>query len=356
MMDDGKMTFAAPTSDQSPLGSQATPPTLEVRDLQVHFDLADGRRVQAVDGVSFTLGAGKTLGIVGESGSGKTTVVRAVLRIIESPGQVGGGQILFQGTDLLSLPDEAMRRIRSRRIAMIFQNPAGSLDPLFTIGDQFTETIQAHLGLNRKQAITRAKEALNLVGISDPSGVMASFPTYFNAGMIQRIMIGMAVSCEPDVILADEPTTTLGVLAQAQILNALMGIQERLGTAMLLITHDMGVVSHVADDILVMYAGRCVEHGSKEQVLLSPQHPYTVGLMGSVPEIDQSREKRLRTISGFPPDLAALPVGCPFAPRCYRKPAIADLVRPDLIEVEPGHRVACHSPVPAAERKQLLHG
>jgi oligopeptide/dipeptide ABC transporter ATP-binding protein len=322
----------------------------------VHFDLHDGRRVQAVDGVSFTLGSGKTLGIVGESGSGKTTVVRAMLRIVEAPGRIGGGQVFFRGEDLLGLSEAEMRRIRSRKIAMIFQNPAGSLDPLFTIGDQFVETIRAHLGLTGRQAVDRAKEALDLVGIADPAGIMASFPTFFNAGMIQRIMIGMAISCEPDVILADEPTTTLGVLAQAQILNALMGIQERLGMAMLLITHDMGVVSHVADDILVMYAGRCVEYGSKEQVLLNAQHPYTVGLMGSVPEIDQERGARLRTIPGFPPDLSALPQGCPFAPRCFRKPAIADLVRPELTEVEPGHWVACHSPVPAAERKQLHHG
>jgi oligopeptide/dipeptide ABC transporter ATP-binding protein len=330
-------------------------PVLDVRGLMVHFDLHDGRRVQAVDGVSFVLDSGKTLGIVGESGSGKTTVVRAVLRIVDAPGNIGGGQIIFQGQDLLGLPAPEMRRLRSRKIAMIFQNPAGSLDPLFTIGDQFVETIRTHTGLSRRQAVDRAKEALDLVGIADPAAVMASFPTYFNAGMIQRIMIGMAISCEPDLILADEPTTTLGVLAQAQILNALMGIQKRLGSAMLLITHDMGVVSHVADDILVMYAGRCVEYGSKEQVLLNPRHPYTVGLMGSVPEVDQARTTRLNTIPGFPPDLSALPPGCPFAPRCYRKPPVADVVRPELVEIEPGHWVACHSPVPAEEGRRALH-
>jgi oligopeptide/dipeptide ABC transporter ATP-binding protein len=330
-------------------------PVLDVRNLMVHFDLQDGRRVQAVDDLSFVLESGKTLGIVGESGSGKTTVVRAVLRIVDAPGRIGGGQMFFRGRDLMSLSDTDMRQLRSRKIAMIFQNPAGSLDPLFTIGDQFVETIRTHMGLSQKQAVGRAQEALDLVGIADPMSVMESFPTFFNAGMIQRIMIGMAISCEPDVILADEPTTTLGVLAQAQILNALMGIQDRLGTAVLLITHDMGVVSHVADDILVMYAGRCVEYGSKEQVLLNPQHPYTVGLMASVPAIDQARTTRLSTIPGFPPDLSALPPGCPFAPRCYRKPAIADVVRPELAEVEPGHWVSCHSPVPAAERKQLIH-
>jgi oligopeptide/dipeptide ABC transporter ATP-binding protein len=331
-------------------------PVLEVRDLMVHFDLRDRRRVQAVDGVSFTLNAGKTLGIVGESGSGKTTVVRAVLRIVDAPGRIGGGQIIFHGQDLLGLPEREMRHLRSRKIAMIFQNPSGSLDPLFTIGDQFVETIRTHVGLDRRQANDRAKEALDLVGIVDPAAVLASFPTFFNAGMIQRIMIGMAISCEPDLILADEPTTTLGVLAQAQILNALMEIQERLGTAILLITHDMGVVSHVADDILVMYAGRCVEYGSKEQVLLNPRHPYTIGLMGSVPEVDQARTVRLNTIPGFPPDLSALPPGCPFAPRCYRKPAIAEIVRPKLVEIEPGHWVACHSPVPAAERSAVGDG
>jgi oligopeptide/dipeptide ABC transporter ATP-binding protein len=339
----------------SDAGAHGTP-VLDVRDLRVHFDLHNGRRVQAVDGVSFVLDASRTLGIVGESGSGKTTIVRAVLRIVDAPGAIGGGQVIFQGQDLLTLSDEQMRRLRSRRIAMIFQNPAGSLDPLFTIGDQFVETIRIHTGLNRRQALARAKEALDLVGIADPASVIASFPTYFNAGMIQRIMIGMAISCEPDLILADEPTTTLGVLAQAQILNALLGIQERLGTAILLITHDMGVVSHVADDILVMYAGRCVEYGAKEQVLLNPRHPYTVGLMGSVPAIDQARSSRLRTIPGFPPDLSALPAGCPFAPRCYRKPPIADVVRPELVEVEPGHWVACHSPVPPEERAVLAHG
>jgi oligopeptide/dipeptide ABC transporter ATP-binding protein len=322
----------------------------------VHFDLPNGKRIQAVDRVSFTIDSGRTLGIVGESGSGKTTVVRAVLRIIESPGKIGGGQMLFHGNDLLALPNEEMRRLRSRKIAMIFQNPAGSLDPLFTLGDQFVENIRAHTGLGRRAAVDRAKEALSLVGVANPAGVMESYPTFFNAGMIQRIMIGMAVSCEPDLILADEPTTTLGVLAQAQILNALTGIQERLGTSVLLITHDMGVVSHVADDILVMYAGRCVEYGTKEQVLLNPMHPYTVGLMRSVPAVDQARTSRLSTIQGFPPDLSALPPGCPFAPRCYRKPKIAELERPDLIEVEPGHWVACHSPVPAEERGELAHG
>jgi ABC-type dipeptide/oligopeptide/nickel transport system ATPase component len=265
----------------------ATSSLLEVRDLKVHFDLPGSRRVQAVDGISFGLAPGKTLGIVGESGSGKTTVVRAILRIVEAPGHIGGGEIRYRGQNLLDLPERAMRQLRSRKIAMIFQNPAGSLDPLFTIGQQFVETIRAHTDLNRRQATERAREALAIVGVAEPSSMMAAYPSFFNAGMIQRVMIGMAISCEPDIVLADEPTTTLGVLAQAQILNALIGIQERLGTAILLITHDMGVVAHVADDILVMYAGRCVEYGSKNQVLLNPLHPYTLGLMRSVPAIDQ---------------------------------------------------------------------
>lgn len=348
------MVNRSATVPAAPRGETASP-VLEVADLKVHFDLPGGRRVQAVDSLSFTLEPGKTLGIVGESGSGKTTVVRAILRIVGVPGRIGGGEIRYRGQDLMHLSERDMRGIRSRKIAMIFQNPAGSLDPLFTIGQQFAETIHAHTSLNREQAVGRAREALAMVGVPDPSSVMSSYPTFFNAGMIQRIMIGMAISCEPDIILADEPTTTLGVLAQAQILNALTGIQERLGTAILLITHDMGVVSHVADDILVMYAGRCVEYGAKDRVLLSPLHPYTLGLMRSVPEIDQERAARLSTIPGFPPDLSALPLGCPFAPRCYRRKPMHDVVRPELVELEPGHFVACHSPVTAEDRGQTVH-
>lgn len=325
-------------------------PVLDVRNLSVQYDLGKDRRVQAVDNVSFSLMNGKTLGIVGESGSGKTTVVRALLRIIDPPGRISGGQVFYQDQNLLTLPERKMRRLRSNNVAMIFQNPAGSLDPLFTIGDQFIETIRSHSGMNEKQAKERTKEALFMVGVESPSAVMDSYPTFFNAGMIQRIMIGMAISCEPDIILADEPTTTLGVVAQAHILKALKTIQDQLGTAVLLITHDMGVVSHIADDILVMYGGRCVEYGSKDQILLNPMHPYTLGLMRSVPAIDQQFSSRLNTIPGTPPDLSSLPPGCPFAPRCYRAQPMFEKVAPELSELEPGHWVSCHSPVPLEER------
>jgi oligopeptide/dipeptide ABC transporter ATP-binding protein len=330
-------------------------PILEVKGLHVHFSQGRGKVVRAVDNLSFTLGAGETLGIVGESGSGKTTVVRAVLRIIDSPGRIAAGEIVYRGRDLLKLPEREMRRLRGSKIAMIFQDPTGSLDPLHTIGDQFVETIRTHHAWDRARAYRRAAEVLRLVGVQDPAAAMSSYPMEFSAGMIQRMMIGMAISCEPDVILADEPTTGLGVVLQAQILNELMSIQKRLGTSMILITHDMGVVAHVADDIMVMYAGECVEYGSKEQVLLNPMHPYTLGLMRSVPQIDQARLERLPAIPGFPPDLTALGPGCPFAPRCDRQVEESLCSRPPLVEMEPGHFVACHNPVPPNERLMDVH-
>lgn len=335
------------------LENQEVIPTIQVRGLQVHFEQSRGQRVRAVDNVSFSVHAGKTLGIVGESGSGKTTVVRAILRIIDSPGKIAAGQILFRGQDLLQLPEREMQKLRGSRIAMVFQDPSGSLDPLHTIGQQFIETIRTHHRWTREQASNRAAEVLSSVGVPDPAAAMQSYPMQFSAGMIQRMMIGMAISCEPQVILADEPTTGLGVVLQAQILNELVKIERTLGTTMILITHDMGVVAHVADDIMVMYAGACVEYGSKQQVLLNPLHPYTLGLMRSVPQIDQERPERLKAIPGFPPDLSSLPAGCPFVSRCDRRVDVCETVQPTLVELEPGHYVACHSPVPENERREV---
>ena len=329
-------------------------PVLEVRDLRVHFELSNRRRVQAVDGLNFTLQEGKTLGIVGESGSGKTTVVRAILGIVDAPGRIESGQIRYRGTDLLGQSESQLRDLRGRRISMIFQDPSSSLDPLFTIGDQFVETIRSHRRSSPREARARALEVLAQVGVPNAGAAMDSYPVQFSAGMIQRMMIGMAICLEPDLILADEPTTGLGVLLQAQILNELVTIQRKLRTSMVLITHDMGVVAHAADHIMVMYAGHCVEYGPKEAVLLRPLHPYTLGLMQSVPNLDQDPTKALKVIPGFPPDLSRLPAGCPFADRCYRKPSIADSLRPPLVEMEPGHYVACHSPVPELERAEVL--
>lgn len=333
----------------------APEPVLEVRQLHVHFEQSRGNPVRAVENVTFTVPNGRTLGIVGESGSGKTTVIRAILRIIDPPGRIVSGDILYRGQNLLKLSERSMRRLRGSKLSMIFQDPSGSLDPLHTIGQQFIETIRTHHQFSRHQAYARSLEVLRLVGVPDPAAAMDAYPMQFSGGMIQRMMIGMAISCEPDVILADEPTTGLGVVLQAQILNELKKIQQELGTAMVMITHDMGVVAHVADDILVMYAGEIVEYGSKEQVLMRPMHPYTLGLMRSVPQIDQVRPTRLQTIPGFPPDLTALPPGCPFAPRCYRSVEASLCTRPPLLELEPGHFVACHNPVPENERQAEAH-
>jgi oligopeptide/dipeptide ABC transporter ATP-binding protein len=310
--------------------------------------------VQAVDRLNFTLEEGKTLGIVGESGSGKTTVVRAILRIVDAPGVIESGEIRYRGSDLLGLNEAQMRDLRGRKIAMIFQDPSSTLDPLFTIGDQFIETILSHRRTGRREARAHTIEVLALVGVHDPGAAIDAYPVQFSAGMIQRMMIGMAICLDPDLILADEPTTGLGVLLQAQILNELVTIQRKFRTSMVLITHDMGVVAHAADHIMVMYAGHCVEYGPKDAVLLRPLHPYTLGLMQSVPNLDQDPTRALKVIPGFPPDLSRLPPGCPFADRCYRKPSIADTVRPALVEAEPGHFVACHSPVPESERAEVL--
>jgi oligopeptide/dipeptide ABC transporter ATP-binding protein len=325
---------------------------LDVRNLEVNYGQSRGHLLRAVNDVSFTVKAGRTLGIVGESGSGKTTVIRAVLRIIDAPGQISGGQVLYNGRELLPLPEPEMGKLRGNRIAMIFQDPSGSLDPLQTIGAQFIETIRRHRPGSRAAARQRAMDVLSLVGVSDPAAAMKSYPMEFSAGMTQRIMIGMAISCDPDVILADEPTTGLGVVVQASILAELQGIQARLGTALVLITHDMGIVSYIADDILVMYAGKCVEYSTKEEALTRPMHPYTVGLMQSIPREDQDPNERLKTIPGFPPDISALPAGCPFFERCYRAIDECATANPALVELEPNHFVACHSPVPEEERNE----
>lgn len=351
--------MSGPSCTQSVDGAGAAgevnPPVLEVHDLEVNYGSAGGRVLRAVNHVSFAVAAGRTLGIVGESGSGKTTVIRAILRIIDPPGEIAGGEVRYNGIELLRLREAEMGKLRGDRIAMIFQDPSGSLDPLQTIGAQFVETIRRHRGCSRKAARERATEVLRLVGVSDPGAAMRSYPMQFSAGMTQRMMIGMAISCDPEVILADEPTTGLGVVVQASILAVLKEIQRRLGTSLVLITHDMGIVSYVADDILVMYAGQCVEYSSKEAVLVRPLHPYTLGLMQSIPSEDQDPNERLNAIPGFPPDISSLPPGCPFVSRCYRAIPTCATVNPPLAELEPNHFVACHAPVPDEDRTRATH-
>jgi oligopeptide/dipeptide ABC transporter ATP-binding protein len=318
---------------------------LSVRDLRTYFFLSAGRILKAVDGVSFKVNGGRTLGIVGESGSGKSVTARSILRVVEEPGRIVGGQVIFDGQDLLSLSQTEMAHVRGKRISMIFQDPGTALDPLFTVGSQFLETIQVHTKVTKQEAEARAIQALTAVGVPQPSSALKQFPMDFSAGMTQRIMAGLAISCEPELILADEPTTTLGVTVQAQILETLADIQAKLGMAMILITHDFGVISQMAHDVFVMYAGKCMEYGPMEALLVSPRHPYTVGLISSVPSIETESVQRLKTIPGFPPDMLNLPGGCPFSPRCERATAECATDMPLLTEMTDSHWVACYNPM-----------
>lgn len=318
------------------------PPLLEVEDLRTHFFLGENRILKAVDGISFTVDRGQTLGIVGESGSGKSVTARSILRVVEPPGRIVAGKILFESTDLTQVDD--MRPYRGKRISMVFQDPGTALDPLFTVGDQYLETITTNLKFAKAEARERALEAMKAVGVPDPLAAMHQYPMEFSAGMVQRLMIGLAISCFPDLILADEPTTTLGVTIQAQILETLAEIQQQFGMAVILITHDFGVISQMADHIYVMYAGTCMEYGPKSALLERPRHPYTVGLINSVPSIESDTIQRVKAIPGFPPDMLHLPKGCPFSTRCDRVKDICTQEKPTLQQIQPDQWVACFNP------------
>jgi oligopeptide/dipeptide ABC transporter ATP-binding protein len=314
---------------------------LDVRDLQTQFSTSGGV-VRAVDGVSWDVRAGETVALVGESGCGKSVSALSVMRLVSAPaGRIVGGQILFKGRDLLGLSDEEMRKVRGREIGMIFQEPMTSLNPVLTIGRQLTETLEIHLGMTPAQSRARAGEILGLVGISDPERRLRQYPHQFSGGMRQRIMIAMALSCNPALILADEPTTALDVTIQAQILELLKDLSLKLGAAMLLITHNLGVVARYADRVNVMYAGRIVERGTAREIYAHPRHPYTLGLLRSVPRLDEPRKARLDPISGQPPDLTRLPPGCAFAPRCGFVVERCRAERPELETVATAHSSAC---------------
>jgi oligopeptide/dipeptide ABC transporter ATP-binding protein len=291
---------------------------LEVQDLRTHFHVMDGV-VRAVDGVSFGVGRGRTLGVVGESGCGKSVTAMTVMRLLDiPPARIASGRILFEGRDLLALPEDQMRKLRGNEIAMIFQEPMSSLNPVFNIGTQISEAVRLHFGVDKKEALDRSIEALRLVGIAFPERRVKQYPHEMSGGMRQRVMIAMALACEPKLLIADEPTTALDVTIQAQILDLIRTIQERTQTAVLLITHDLGVVAEMADDVVVMYAGRVVEHGTVSEVLLQPRHPYTEGLLTSIPSKGM-RGQRLNVIKGSVPNPFNMPTGCNFAPRCpYR--------------------------------------
>ncbi|MDO9435710.1 ABC transporter ATP-binding protein [Hydrogenophaga sp.] len=318
-------------------------PLLKIRDLRTHFD-SDRGTVQSVNGVDIDVQQGQTVCLVGESGSGKTVTAHSILKLIPMPpGRIVSGQILWQGRDLVPLNTAAMNEVRTKEIAIVFQEPMTSLNPVYTVGEQVAEAVRRHLKLGRRAAMERAAEMLHLVRIPDASRRVHDYPHQFSGGMRQRVMIAMALSCNPKLLIADEPTTALDVTIQAQILELLEEMKSRLDMSILLITHAMGVVAETAQRVVVMYAGKVVEDAGVEQLFDSPRHPYTQGLIRSIPRIDTSAsiKKRLQTIPGTVPSLIHLPKGCAFAARCpAARPACLEAV-PALREVSPGHRVAC---------------
>ncbi len=319
---------------------------LELRDLQVEFRTAAGL-VHAVDGISLSVERGQTLGIVGESGSGKSVTSLAIMRLIASPpGRITGGSVRFEDRELLDLPLDEMRRIRGREIAMIFQDPMTSLNPVLTIGRQITEVMELHLALSARAARARAIELLELVGIPSPQRRLDDFPHHFSGGMRQRVMIAMAIACRPKLLIADEPTTALDVTIQAQILELIRSLQVELGMALIIITHDLGVVAGMADRVSVMYAGRIVEEGPAETIFDDPRMPYTIALLQSVPNpVDGAR--RLTPIPGLPPEPFGATRSCRFAPRCVHAEAACRTQAPSLRAVGADHRAACRREIHA---------
>jgi len=331
---------------------------LEVEDLRVHFRTEDGV-VKAVDGVSFSVESGRTLGIVGESGSGKSVTSMTLMGLTRAGNAEISGTVRFDGRDLLTAPDRELRKIRGEEVAMVFQDPLSSLHPFYRVGAQLTEAIRAHHDVPRAGARDRALELLDLVGIPAPRGRIDSYPHEFSGGMRQRVMIAMALINDPKLLIADEPTTALDVTVQAQILELIARLQEELQMAVIIITHDLGVVAQVADDIAVMYAGRIVEQADKEAIFVAPQHPYTWGLLKSIPRLDSPRDEELVPIPGRPPSLINLPTGCSFHPRCAYVRDRHRKVDPQLESVpdQPGHRVACLlSPEERRQRWAELQG
>ena len=317
------------------------PKLLEVRNLKTQFFTQDGV-VHAVNGISYHVNTGETVAIVGESGSGKSVGVMSLIRLIpQPPGKIVDGEVLFDGQDLLKLKEDELRDIRGNRIAMIFQDPMTSLNPVLTIGRQITEALELHLHMNKEQARKRAVQLLEMVGIPGADSRLDDYPHQFSGGMRQRVMIAMGLSCDPQLLIADEPTTALDVTIQAQIVDLTRRLQDELGMAIIWITHDLGVVAGMADRVLVMYSGFIVEEGNVNDLYAHPRHPYTLGLLRSIPRLDLGRQKRLIPIDGLPPDLLEPPTHCPFAPRCAFVQEKCWQENPALVEVTPGHKAAC---------------
>jgi len=315
---------------------------LEIDDLQTHFFTSAGV-VKAVDGISYNVNQGETVAVVGESGCGKSVSALSILRLVaDPPGRIVGGSIRFEGRNLLKLSEDEIRNVRGKDIAMVFQEPMTSLNPVLTIGRQLTETLEQHLDMTREQAVARAIELLGMVGISDSGRRLKQYPHHFSGGMRQRVMIAMALCCEPKLIIADEPTTALDVTIQAQILELMKDLTRRLGVALIVITHNLGIVARYADRVNVMYAGRIIESGTAGDIYHRPHHPYTLALLRSVPRMDQPRQARLDPVRGQPPDLTRLDDGCAFRPRCgFATPRCAEAA-PPLAPVDSGaHIAAC---------------
>lgn len=315
---------------------------LEVKNLKTYFKTEDGI-VKAVDGISFELKRGETVGIVGESGSGKSVTNLSILRLIpQPPGEIVAGEVSFHGRDILLLPHEEVRKIRGKRIAMIFQDPMTSLNPFMKISKQMMEITQLHLGYTKSQAYEHAVKMLETVGIPDARNRVDGYPHEFSGGMRQRVMIAMALSCEPEILIADEPTTALDVTIQAQILELIKKLKDETGTSVILITHDLGVVAGMTDKIIVMYAGKVFEQAPTKELFATPANPYTKGLLKSVPDPSHEEGKELYQIPGLPPDVAHLPSGCPFAPRCDRAEDICRQEYPPFVEINESHNSLCH--------------
>jgi oligopeptide transport system ATP-binding protein len=315
---------------------------LNVSNLKTYFFTDDGV-VRAVDGVSFYVKKGETLGIVGESGCGKSMTALSLMRLIPTPpGKIVEGKIVLNGQNVLEMSEEQVRHIRGNKMAMIFQDPMTSLNPVLTVSRQIGEALELHMGMNRQQARERTIDLLRMVGIPNPEKRIDQYPHQFSGGMRQRVMIAMALSCNPDLLIADEPTTALDVTIQAQILDLMRNLQKERGTAVILITHDLGVVAGMTDRTNVMYAGHIVETAATDELFANPRHPYTLGLLKSIPRLDAERRTKLEPIRGLPPDLIDLPNMCPFQPRCDYAETICENQRPELREVAPAHRVACH--------------
>ena len=316
-------------------------PLLEVKDLTTRFHTMDGT-VHAVNGISYTLEEGQALGIVGESGCGKSVSVLSVMGLIpEPPGKIAAGQVLYRGQDLLKLDDRQMEGIRGKEIAMVFQDPMTSLNPVLTIGRQISEPLIVHMGMGQEEAHQKVVELLAMVGIPQAADRYGDYPHQFSGGMRQRVMIAMALACDPSVLIADEPTTALDVTIQAQIVDLVKMLRDRLGMAVIWITHDLGLIAGLVEKIIVMYAGFIVERGHVDDIYGDPRHPYTLALLKSLPRVDRSSDERLATIPGLPPDLLGLPPGCPFTPRCAYAIERCQHENPRLAPVWPDHEIAC---------------